>query len=337
MSDDASPENLRKFLESDDPALRRMGLSMAKGMKVPDSYKLVMALSLWDSEEGNREAAKELVEEIGIENIIDKEKDTSATDKEILVRELSRENAVVPLIMALEDEDDDVRQDAVYALGMIGDARAVEPLMSKLDEETAHNEFYWVIGEIIIQVLGDMGDARVIQPLIEILEIDCERLTECVIGGQVPSDDGYYYRDGSTGFVCQVIVDSIIQIGSRKAIEPLLATLDYAIEVSQDWWLPELAAEALTGLGWKPETDEQKASYLIATKDWEGCKETGEPLVTKAVLYLAHPIYGYAKTGERERIMRAVDSFGETMIRIFKDNPAEGVAEALEILGHEVE
>ena len=29
MTDDA--ENLRKFLESDDPALVRMGLSMAKG------------------------------------------------------------------------------------------------------------------------------------------------------------------------------------------------------------------------------------------------------------------------------------------------------------------
>ncbi len=34
MTDDASPENLRKFLESDDPAMRRMGLSMAKGAGV---------------------------------------------------------------------------------------------------------------------------------------------------------------------------------------------------------------------------------------------------------------------------------------------------------------
>ena len=217
-------------------------------------------------------------------------------------------------------------------------SEAVDLLLSELAKETEHNEFYWVIGGTIIESLGSMGDARAVQPLIEILVMDCERLTECVIGGQVPSDEGYWYRDGSTGFTCQEIVDAIIQIGSRKAIEPLLATLDYAIEVSQDWWLPELAAEALTGLGWKPETDEQKASYLIATKDWEGCKETGEPLVTKAVLYLAHPIYGYAETGERERIMRAVDSFGETMIRIFKDNPAnEGVSYALEILGHEVE
>ena len=29
MTDDASPENLRKFLESDDPAMVRMGLSLA--------------------------------------------------------------------------------------------------------------------------------------------------------------------------------------------------------------------------------------------------------------------------------------------------------------------
>ena len=31
MTDDASTENLRKFLESDDPAMRRMGLSMRRG------------------------------------------------------------------------------------------------------------------------------------------------------------------------------------------------------------------------------------------------------------------------------------------------------------------
>ena len=36
MTEDASPENLRKFLESDDPALIQMGLSMAKGSGVPD-------------------------------------------------------------------------------------------------------------------------------------------------------------------------------------------------------------------------------------------------------------------------------------------------------------
>ena len=31
MTEDTSPKNLRKFLESDDPAMVQMGLSMAKG------------------------------------------------------------------------------------------------------------------------------------------------------------------------------------------------------------------------------------------------------------------------------------------------------------------
>ncbi len=32
MTDDASPENLRKFLESDDPAIILMGASLLKGV-----------------------------------------------------------------------------------------------------------------------------------------------------------------------------------------------------------------------------------------------------------------------------------------------------------------
>ncbi len=39
MTDDASPENLRKFLESDDPALVRMGISMARGLSVEVTIK----------------------------------------------------------------------------------------------------------------------------------------------------------------------------------------------------------------------------------------------------------------------------------------------------------
>jgi hypothetical protein len=36
---DASPENLRKFLESDEPAMVRMGLSLAKGAGVEVTIK----------------------------------------------------------------------------------------------------------------------------------------------------------------------------------------------------------------------------------------------------------------------------------------------------------
>ena len=49
MTDDASPENLRKFLESDDPAMVRMGLSMAMGSGVPEELlPTILELYMWD-------------------------------------------------------------------------------------------------------------------------------------------------------------------------------------------------------------------------------------------------------------------------------------------------
>ena len=59
MTDDTSPENLRKFLESDDPAMRMMGLSMAKGSGVPeDLLPTILRLYLWEDDKAIRAAAK---------------------------------------------------------------------------------------------------------------------------------------------------------------------------------------------------------------------------------------------------------------------------------------
>ena len=46
MTEDASPENLRKFLESDDPAMVRMGLSMAKRTESPEDYHQTLLQTL---------------------------------------------------------------------------------------------------------------------------------------------------------------------------------------------------------------------------------------------------------------------------------------------------
>ena len=59
MTEDTSPENLRKFLESDDPALVRMGLSMAKGSGVPDELlPTILGLYMWNNDKNIRAAAK---------------------------------------------------------------------------------------------------------------------------------------------------------------------------------------------------------------------------------------------------------------------------------------
>lgn len=59
MTEDASPENLRKFLDSDDPALVVMGLSMAKSMEISrDLIGLLGGLYLWHKNTAIRRAAK---------------------------------------------------------------------------------------------------------------------------------------------------------------------------------------------------------------------------------------------------------------------------------------
>ena len=52
MTEDTSPENLRKFLESDDPALVRMGISLAKGAGITLSWNdLEPFLESWEHPE----------------------------------------------------------------------------------------------------------------------------------------------------------------------------------------------------------------------------------------------------------------------------------------------
>ena len=51
-------ENLRKFLESDDPAMVRMGLSMAKGSMTEEMLGQIAGLYMWHNDKTVRSAAK---------------------------------------------------------------------------------------------------------------------------------------------------------------------------------------------------------------------------------------------------------------------------------------
>jgi len=69
------------------------------------------------------------------------------------------EQAVEPLIAALNDEHSSVRFLAAGALGDIGDERAVEPLIAALNDEHPYVRKY------AAEALGKIGDERAIEPL----------------------------------------------------------------------------------------------------------------------------------------------------------------------------
>lgn len=68
------------------------------------------------------------------------------------------------LILDLKFGTPGVRSEAAHALGEIGDARAVDPLIDALQDEDRR------VRERAARALGKIGDARAVGPLIEALK-----------------------------------------------------------------------------------------------------------------------------------------------------------------------
>ena len=224
MAEDTSPENLRKFLENDDPALRRMGMSLAKGSGVPEEvYKIIFGLSLWDPVTDNRQVAKRLVENIGLKNISEfpewlepfEENEIHGNLRPSAARALSKigdGRVVKPLIKALEDRNKYVRRNAAIGLARTGDTRAMEPFIRMLSDED------WEVRGSATEALGEIGKPAVEQ-LIETLR-----------------DENSDARKSAT--------IALGEIGDERAVEPLIKALG-----DDDWRVRSSAAMALRKIG----------------------------------------------------------------------------------------
>jgi HEAT repeat protein len=131
--------------------------------------------------------------------------------------------AVKPLIKALEDENEYVRAYAAWALGEIGDARAVGSLVELLEDDTRLLPGEDSVQSHAAQALGLIGDARAVDPLIKAL-------------GPEPLDD----QNGLFRFQCST---ALIKFGSA-AVAPLIKALGKQSEA-----VYEAAVEALAHIG----------------------------------------------------------------------------------------
>jgi len=142
---------------------------------------------------------------------------TALKNKDVDVREhaadtlglIGDERAVVPLIHSLGDSEHSVRSSAAYALGRIGDKRAVEPLIIALLNEKS------VVPGSVVKALGLIGDTRAVEPLIMILM----------------DKDKFPRRD---------VPKALGLIGDKRAVEPLTQSLRDSNELVRKY-----AAEAL--------------------------------------------------------------------------------------------
>jgi HEAT repeat protein len=112
----------------------------------------------------------------GIAEVLDEISWRPGSNKEKILYYIARQDwdecvemgsfAVEFLIERLKDEDSDVRKNVAWALGEIGDARAVGALIEALRDKDSK------VRRSVAEALGKIGDARAVDSLIETLKDD---------------------------------------------------------------------------------------------------------------------------------------------------------------------
>lgn len=126
--------------------------------------------------------------------------------------------AIEPLGEALLHDDPCVRRRAAAVLGGVGDVRAVEPLITALSALKNKGDDLTLVQ--IVDALGHFGDPRAVQALIKALQVD-----------------------GISSQVQRRIIAALVNIGDRRAIQPV-AELAHDDEVGKTarWALNQLGA-----------------------------------------------------------------------------------------------
>ena len=136
--------------------------------------------------------------------------------------------AVDPLLSVLfNDPDRAVREDAVRALGQIGDSRAVEFLLTAMKEPG--------LRPLAVEALGRIGDRRAVPPLIDVLEgVDRPEVSRPI--------DGCGDRWDEEMLTLGAAVRALGAIHDVSAIPSLMKALQYTVTRAE-------AADALTRFG----------------------------------------------------------------------------------------
>jgi HEAT repeat protein len=215
------------------------------------------------------------------------------------VEKMEKKKDVKGLIKALGyEKDSSVRKSATYALGKIGDARAVEPLTKALNDADSD------VRRDAAKALGKIGDRRAVELLTRAL-------------------------NDSREYVRMNVAIALGKIGDVRAVEPLTKALnDSNSEVRSG------AAGALDSVGWTPGRDELAAAYWILRGQWDKCVEIGGPAVEPLIRVLNDSNYWNVSRDAAEALGKIGDSRAvKPLIRALEDGSNDVRKSAAEALG----
>lgn len=200
--------------------------------------------------------------------------------------------AVEPLIADLTDDRRYLRETVARILGEIGDNRAIEPLLTALEDKSISKT-----AAKSLEILGWEPDPLTTGPAFWITRGKWEKLVEVgepAIDSLINTLKDEELREAAAKTLMQMgeqAIDQLIlaledkqirkyvagvlgMMGNARAEKPLLAALD-----DKEWSMCKAAAEALDNLNWQPTSDRDGAAYWIAKCNWDKCVEIGTPAV----------------------------------------------------------
>lgn len=129
----------------------------------------------------------------------------------------------VPLLVALHDSDSRVRGEAAHAMLFFRDARAVESLITVLQDARARSA--------AALALGLLQDGRAVEPLLAVFQEEIARRQQ-----QAAARGVLLFPDHDL----EMIIAALAMLGDQRAVEPLIAVLH-----NTSWYMQSSVARAL--------------------------------------------------------------------------------------------
>jgi HEAT repeat protein len=166
----------------------------------------------------------------------------------------------------------EVRQEATEALGKLGDARAVEPLIACLKDPQ------WSYRGLAASALGELGDARAVEPLLACLNEPNKAIREGALESLGKLGDARAVGPLIACLKDYAISDkaarALLKLGDERAIPALVSALD-------EWGYSSPVVDALTKLGFRPSSESQDVYFWI---EYDASRLKGERERTSRVL-----------------------------------------------------
>ncbi len=158
-------------------------------------------------------------------------------------------------VRALQNKDPHVRQDAAKTLAILGDPRAVEPLINALEDAE------WFVRLFAVMALEMFADARALEPLIKALtdeEGNVRWAAVTALGklGEPAVEPLIRALSHEDYFVRRYAAEALGELGDPRAVEALTHALE-----DKDWDVHKLAERALENLG-NPQAEDTVAQAL---------------------------------------------------------------------------